>query len=92
MCIQNYILRGGEVEQWYLFSSDKLAIQVQVRHGLFVVERSKLLPASDKWRHLDYGSAVCYHVCIIIYEIDPSLLVFRVGHCVQLAGICLSHV
>ena len=33
---------------------------------------------------------MCYHVCVIMHVKDPCLSVVRVGHCVPLAGFCLS--
>ena len=33
---------------------------------------------------------MCHYVCVIMHIKDPYLSVVRVGHCVPLAGFCLS--
>ena len=36
------------------------------------------------------GHAMCYHVYVIMHVKDTDLSVVRDGHCVPLAGFCLS--
>ena len=55
------------------------------------VEFYLLLTRSHQCRRLvKKRPSMCYHVCIIMHVKDPWLSVVRVGHCVPLAGFCLS--
>ena len=86
---------GGEIEQWLVSLSVKLAVQVRARHDPFVSERwnsiTVLLNCSHQcWRLVQQRPSMCYHLYVIMIVKDSQFSVVRVGHCVLLAGFCLS--
>ena len=86
---------GWEIAQSLASLSTKRGARVRSRLDPLVTERwnsiTVLLTRSHQCRRLvQKRPSMCYYVCVIMHVKDPQLSVVRVGHCVPLAGFCLS--
>ena len=86
---------GGEIAQSLASLSIKQATRVCAQHDLLVIERwnpiTVLSTRSHQCRKLvQKRSSMCHYICVIMHVKDTQLSVVTVGHCVPLAGFCLS--